>query len=239
MADVVKKIASDFRVNVRSNTTIRSLQKKMIKGTATYNDADRYALETATALGKALQGNLGVDTLSGAEYKAIISQVLPAGLESTYDSVSLYAQTVQKGLNERAKLGLKVVVPDIDTEDIVAITKKAAAASAYSEVAGAINQDAMNFAQNVGTNMMKENARFQNNVGLTVTVERTYDEIGVHNRKDPCEWCLEKEGVWDYPDALANGVFERHPGCGCIIIYHSEKGPQLQTDWTVNQWEYL
>ena len=84
-----------------------------------------------------------------------------------------------------------------------------------------------------------DNATFQNNVGYTVTVERIYDEVGVHNRKDACEWCLEREGTWEYQDALAQGVFARHPGCGCTIIYYAEKGPQLQTDWTTNQWENL
>lgn len=237
--EIIKKIARDFRVNVRSNTAIRPLQKKMLKGTATYLDADHYALETAKALGKALADNLVDDTLSAAEYRAIISEVLPAGLEATYNTVSTFSEAVQRGLNERAKIGLKVVVPSMDSESVVALTTNAARAVKYSEAAAELNPGTMNFAQNVATKMMKDNAGFQQNVGYNIIVERKYDDVGVHNRKDPCQWCLDKEGVWEYDDALSNGVFERHPGCGCTIIYRSEKGPQIQTDWRSNTWEYL
>ena len=236
---IVQKIARDFRANVNSNTAIRPLQKKLLKGKATYDDADRYAIETAKALGKALSDNLVDDALSTAEYRVVIAEVLPAGLNATYDTVKEYAQVVQRGLNERAKITLKAVVPAVDSEAIVATTAKAVRATAYSEISGAVNQDAMAFAQNVAVRSMVDNATFQNNVGYTVTVERIYDEVGVHNRKDACEWCLEKEGTWEYQDALEQGVFARHPGCGCTIIYHAEKGPQLQTEWEHNVWENL
>lgn len=237
--EVIKKIAKDFRVNMKGNVDIRPLQKKLLKGTATYNDADKYAIETAKALGKALADNLQYGVLTTDEYRVVISQVLPSGLESTYETVSDYAAAVQRGLNEYADIKLNVRKPKVDSASIMQITNKAAQAEAYLEVAGVVTQDSMNFSQNVATKMMKENVGLQSNVGYTVTVERKYDDVGVHNRKDPCQWCLEKEGTWDYADALANGVFERHPGCGCTIIYHSEKGPKLQTNWQSNQWEYI
>ena len=34
--EVIKKIAKDFRVNIKGNPDIRPLQKKLIKKTATY-----------------------------------------------------------------------------------------------------------------------------------------------------------------------------------------------------------
>lgn len=236
---VVKKIAKDFKVNINSNATIRALQKKKLKGTATYLDADKYAIATAKALSKALADNLVDETLSTAEYRAIVAEALPDGLMATQSTVSKYAEAAQLRLNKNAKINLKVVVPKVDGEAIASTTAKAVTATAYSDVAGVVNQDNMNFAQNVATKMMKDNAGFQNNVGYTVTVERIYDDVGIHNRSEPCEWCIEKEGIWNYEDALTNGVFERHPGCGCTIIYHSEKGPQLQTDWTTNKWENI
>ncbi len=237
--EMIKKIAKDFKANVNGNTSIRPLQKKMLKGTATYSDADRYAIETAKALGKALADNLRYGALNPDEYKVVISQVLPSGLESTYNQVSEYAEVVQRGVNDYNDIRLGVVKPKKDTTKIAAITKKAAQADDYTEVAAAVNQDTMNFAQNVATKTMKDNATFQNNVGYTVTVERIYDDVGVHNRKEPCQWCLDREGIWEYSDALNNGVFERHPGCGCVIIYHAEKGPQIQTNWQSNQWENI
>lgn len=237
--EVIKKIAKDFRVNIKGNPDIRPLQKKLIKKTATYTDADKYALEVAKALGKSLSDNLQWGALTEAEYREVISQVLPAGLESTYATVSDYAGAVQRGLNERYDIKLKVLKTKINADDIVNITSKAKKAAAYEEVAGVVSQDTMSFAQNVAVNTMKDNASFQNNVGYDIKVERKYDDVGLHNRKEPCQWCIEREGTWSYEDALVNGVFARHPGCGCTIIYHAEKGPQLQTNWENNVWENL
>lgn len=237
--EVIKKIAKDFKVNVKGNPAIRPLQKKLINKTATYLDADKYALEVAKALGKSLSDNLQWGALSEAEYKEVISQVLPAGLESTYETVSEYAGSVQRGLNEYSNIKLQVIKPEIKSEEILYITNKAVKSKQYTEVAGAINQEAMNFAQNVATKMMKENAGFQKNVGYDIRVVRKYDDIGLHRGTkyaEACEWCLEREGEWSYDEAKDKGVFERHPGCECIITYKAEKGWQLQTDWSNNTW---
>lgn len=230
-AEVIAKIAKDFKVNINSNTAIRPLQKKLIDETATYLDADKYALEVAKGLGKALSDNLQWGALSEDEYREVISQVLPAGLESTYETVSDYAGAVQRGLNERYEIKLKVLKPNINAEDILNITSKAKTAKQYDEVSGTVNQDAMNFAQNVATKMMKENAGFQKNVGYEIRVVRKYDDRGLHRGTkyaEPCQWCLDREGEWDYDSAQSFGVFERHPGCECLIIYKAKKGWQLQ-----------
>ena len=72
---------------------------------------------------------------------------------------------------------------------------------------------------------MKENASAAENTGLEVRVTRTYDGIGVHNRKDTCQWCLDRCGTnMTLEQAYAKGAFQRHPGCGCIIEYTSAKG---------------
>ena len=239
---VVKKIAKDFKVNVNSDSTIRSLLKKKMKGTANYVDADKYAIATAKALSKALADNLIDETLSTADYRAIVAEALPGGLKATQSTVNSYAEAAQRVLNKNAKINLKVVVPKIDSEAIATTTAKAVKAAAYSEISGAVTQDSMSFAQNVAVKMMKDNASFQHNVGYDITVIRQYDDVGLHRGTkyaEQCDWCLEREGTWSYDDALANGVFARHPGCGCTIIYNAEKGPQLQTDWTSNTWENL
>lgn len=238
-AEVIRKIAKDFKVNVKGNPSVRPLQRKLLDGTATYLDADKYALEVAKGLGKSLSDNLQYGALSDAEYQEVISKVLPAGLESTYDTVSYYAEGVQRGLNERNEIKLAVLKPNINADDILNITNKAKKAKQYNDVSGAVNQDTMNFAQNVATKMMKENAGFQKNAGYEIRVVRKYDDIGLHRGTkyaEQCAWCLEREGEWDYDTAQSMGVFERHPGCECIITYKAEKGWQLQTDWSSNTW---
>ena len=69
-------------------------------------------------------------------------------------------------------------------------------------------------------NFQKKNAEFHSNIGFKVTVTRIYDEIGLRDRTEPCQWCLSRCGVdVPYDEAIERGMFERHEGCGCKIIY--------------------
>lgn len=72
---------------------------------------------------------------------------------------------------------------------------------------------------------LKENASNASGAGLEVRVTRTYDGVGVHNGKDSCQWCLDRCGEnMTLEEAYEKGAFQRHPGCGCIIEYISNKG---------------
>lgn len=234
--EIIEAIAKDFSSGCRKSKKLVSLYKKMVAGKATYLDADQYALETAQVLGSTLHKHLGVETISGAEYKEIISSVLPEGLHGIHDSVATYAQTIQNGINKRAGLGFQAVKAQFEPEKAREIVTKAVSVETFTEAEGAVKVDTMNFAQNAATKTMKDNAQLSEDLGYEVTVDRTYDDVGVHDRKEPCQWCLEREGHWTYAEALSNGVFERHPGCGCEIIYKTSDKVQRQTDWTRNQW---
>jgi hypothetical protein len=71
---------------------------------------------------------------------------------------------------------------------------------------------------------IRQNSEAAGNMGLECKITRRYVDVGVHDGKDPCQWCLDREGTWDnYAEALADGAFQRHPGCGCIITYEVKK----------------
>lgn len=236
---IITEIAKDFSSGCRNNKMLARLYKKMAAGKATYLDADQYALEMARVLGATLQKHLGMDTISVAEYREIISSVLPEGLYGIHESVATYAQTIQNGINRRTGLSIKAVKAQFEPSKATEIVSKALTAKTFPEVESVVNVATMNFAQNVATKTMKDNAQLCEDLGYEVTVDRTYDDVGVHNRKDVCEWCLAREGHWTNAEAKANGVFERHPGCGCEIIYNTATGSQRQTNWQNNQWENI
>lgn len=76
------------------------------------------------------------------------------------------------------------------------------------------------------------------NVGLETRVIRTYDDVGLHGGKDDCEFCKSREGEWSYQEAIARGIFARHPGCECEIDYKTKKGSwQRQSNWKYNEWK--
>ena len=88
----------------------------------------------------------------------------------------------------------------------------------------------------VADDCMKTNAENAQNVGLEVTVTRRYDGVGLDGGR-VCQWCLDRCGEnVPYQEAVSQGMFERHPGCGCELDYITERGIQRQTDWKTNTW---
>lgn len=85
----------------------------------------------------------------------------------------------------------------------------------------------------------KKNIGDASAAGLETRVIRTYDDVGLHDGKDECKWCKDREGDWSYKDAIQKGVFERHPGCECTIDYVTARGTQRQTNWKNNSWEFV
>lgn len=238
MNDVTKAIAKDFRDLASVNPILAALMKKLENEKADYLDADKYALELAKVLGKALQINLGEDKIIGDEYRELIEEALPKGLYTIYEDVADYAQTIQKGLNERMKVDLKTVKPKFNTKEADAITWKAKAVDSYDEIPGGLVPDMEHMAQNVATDTMKANAKLAHDVGKEAIVSRKYDGVGLHGGKKDCKWCLSRCGMnIPYSKAIAMDMFRRHPGCGCKISYAVNGRTQVQTDWRSNQWE--
>ena len=242
MSDIKKDIAKDFRELTSGNAKIKELSKKLEAGKASYLDADSLALELATALGKALHNNLGNDQLVGEDYKALMREVLPAGLHDIYEDVADYAVTIQRGIYLRQNIGLRVAPPDFNTVEVDEITGKATMVNSYKEIPGGLTNDIQHMAQNVATDTIDKNARLANAVGYEAIVTRVYDRFGVHTQnggkyKKDCQWCLSRCGTdVPYGEAKSKDMFRRHPGCKCRIEYTVNGKTQVQTDWRSNQW---
>lgn len=86
---------------------------------------------------------------------------------------------------------------------------------------------------------LKENASAAENVGLEVRVTRRYDYIGVHDRKDDCQWCKDRECTdVSLQEAYRIGAFQRHDGCGCIVEYTSNKGVKTIQTGKYSGWNF-
>lgn len=107
----------------------------------------------------------------------------------------------------------------------------------WKDEAGKVVAAVTTMSQKVLDDSGKENMAAASSAGLETHVIRSYDDVGLHDGKDECEWCKSREGDWGYRDAIRNGVFERHPGCECTIDYVTEKGTQRQTNWQSNTWQ--
>ena len=194
-------------------------------GTATLQTADLYAVEVGSMMADSMKEVLKLDELPGGRlYRNIAQKTIGEGLKDTYGLVSNISATIQEEINGRNNIGLKAVKPKLETDRVDKIVNRAVNAKTQTALDNNLTDTVPTFVRQVADDTQKANARLHNKAGLAGKVEREYDGVGLHDGEDACQWCLDRAGTWTYDKALANGVFERHEGCGCIITYTSAKG---------------
>ena len=205
----VDDIIQMFTDRVFKDKSMQSLRSKISKD-GTFEDVEEYAK---------LLGEILDDTIKDVpidELEPILEALTK--LEGKYiNGVSAF---VQQRMNKELGTELGAVIEE-KTQNLVLETYKQ---SKYIENPEDLYTKLKNSAitENLKQvdNFQKKNAEFHSNIGFNVTVTRIYDEIGLRDRTQPCQWCLSRCGVdVPYDEAIDRGMFERHEGCGCKIIY--------------------
>lgn len=238
---IIQQIRERFEKRIEKDTYLAKVQRKIEEGTATMVDADIYAGRLAECYDIAIGEVLGKSTIE--EYKEMVDAVLPKGFHQITDQINDRTMKIIDHQLREAEIGMKAVPAEYDYRKerkvVGEIQRAAENAEEVSQVEPVASRQIESFAQNAAVNTIWKNAQAQSNAGIEALVTRRYDGIGVHSRKDPCEWCLERCGEnMPYSEAYAKGAFERHPGCHCEIFYKPKKGGwQRQNDWKSNTWQ--
>lgn len=236
--ELYEKIQVDFNNGVKANTGIQSIMKKIGKGRATQGDMASFADKLGKEASKALRGNLILAEMPNQTlYWNIAEGTIEPMLLRLYKNVNLYGTMQQNFADKKARLSIRVVqgqTPEVRARQVM---EMAVNSVTQEELRNALTDPVITTARKYYDDFLRENAKLRDELGLETTVVRVYDGVGLKGGKEPCEWCIAREGVYSYEDAVANGVFERHPGCGCTIEYHTSRGVEVQTDWTTNTWE--
>ena len=104
--ELLEKIKKDFEKKLKKSETIKAFREKVKKKTATYKDANDFAIET---------GELLAD---GKMYYNIADRVIRERLEHNYDITAEAAVEVQKILNEKAGIGIKAIKPEMNEDRV-------------------------------------------------------------------------------------------------------------------------
>ena len=213
MADV-NQILRVYGKHLQKNVRLKALAEKAWS----YEDAHKFADEAASLLCDVLKMYMDPATVT---YDDAV-QIFEAVMQKNYSEVTRVCAKVQNGMYRKAGVGLKALTPEFNAE-------KARGLATAITVAEEVTDDYVwnlvkNNALGVVDDMIRINSEASENVGLYVHIVRKYDDVGLHNGKDVCQWCMDRVGDWtDYGEAYRAGAFERHPGCGCVIDYHVGK----------------
>lgn len=226
--ELLEKIKELFDLSYGQSKKIESALSLLEKGGATYDDAQKYAIEVGEILADAL-GVISKDQLpNGKMYYNIARKILEPTLSNNYNLISDYSTQVQSKLNQSANIGLKSVSSELNENRIHGIAWKASQADDFDDAKWLLKDPVVQFSQSVVDDTLKSNADFHYKTGRIPTIKRT-----IHG--DACAWCMNLAGTYRYPDVPDN-VYQRHRDCRCVVTYDPRDGRGVQNVHT-KQWD--
>lgn len=231
--ETAKKIQREYDLAMSGDKNIARMYARIADGSATLQEVSTFATMSGRHIANILVTNLPEGAITEAE--AI--ELIPPALRSNHQYVADVAKRVQDVINESNGIGLKAIEPEFDTNGATRIAQGVAGYENVLEHGEEITAEIINASRKVVDRSFEINAGYFDGAGLETTVQREYDGVGLHDGRDECGWCLDRAGVWSYAEAKEAGVFQRHVGCGCDIVYMTSRKIQRQTNWRNNQWE--
>lgn len=221
---LLAKIKSEFEGARLDSERLKVLGKKLADKKAGYLDANDYAIELGDILSEALRGSLSDQTLpDGKMYYNIAKRLLGETLGRNYELVSDYAGAVQKNLNQKAKIGIAVQVPELNQDRIDGLVNRLSSEESFDAVKWLVEDPIVNFSQSIVDDFIQKNAEFHRDAGLEATIER-------RSTGRCCDWCQSLVGFYLYGKEPAN-FYRRHQRCRCTIDYDPKNGKK-QNSWS-------
>ena len=221
---ILQEVQERFERDFGKSEIVRNAFAMLEAKKATYKTANEFAIEIGEILSKALRASLSADKLpDGKMYYNIAQRLLTDVLGRNYELVSSYASDVQKNLNDKAKIGLKVQVPELNQDRIAGIVNRFSSEENFEDVSWLLGEPIVNFTQSIIDDTIRKNAEFQHQFGLQPEIIRkSYFHC--------CKWCQEVQGSYKYP-RVPKDVYRRHQHCRCIVDYDPKSG-KIQNIWT-------
>ena len=219
-------IYADFTAAVSADPAILDIIALIDAGAATHSETHRLASLVGQHASDALVGHIVADALpDGRLYYNIAEGTVAPVLRETHALVSGAGQRVQQALNQRARIGIKPVVPALNDDRLRGLLFKLAEGEQFADVAWLLAAPVKNFAESVADDVVRDNVEFHARAGLAPQI---------HRRASPgcCPWCAALAGTYDYDEAPAD-VYRRHERCTCTVEYDpADSLGRVQNVWS-------
>src|SRR5699024_2786801 len=223
--ELLDKIERDFNKKIKESAKLESLRKAIDNGTATYAQANAYAVEVGGILAGVFKTHIKSDVLpDGHMYYNIAERILVPTLSNNHIMVTKLSAEVQAHLNKSIGLGLKGIEAQINKPRIESIINRITAEETFDDVAWILDEPIINFTQSSVDDTIKANVDFQGESGLSPTIIRITDGLKA------CKWCKSMAGIYKYPN-VPEDVYKRHDRCRCTVEYDPGDA-RKQNIWT-------
>lgn len=215
--ELLKKIQNDFRSMFDKSNMIPGLYAKVREGSATYKEANDFAIQVGDILATAYKNNLSSDVLpDGKMYYNIAQRILNPTMQNNYKLITDVTDQVQESLNKAANIGIKPIAPKLNQDRIDGIVNRVSSAEFFDDVAWILDEPTKNFSQSIVDDAIRVNAEFHGKAGMSPKIVRKL-------AGGCCDWCREVAGTYSYPD-VPKDVYRRHQRCRCTVDYNPGNG---------------
>lgn len=211
--ELLNRIQKDFNTEFNKSSKLERIRKMIEEGTATYEEANEYAIEIGEILARVFKRHIKADVLpDGRMYYNIAERILNPTLGNNHNLISKASAEIQETLNRSVGLGIKGIEPPVNQYRIESIINRVSVEEEFENVAWILDEPIVNFSQSVVDDVIHTNVDFHGESGLNPTITR------VAHGHSPCDWCRALEGVYKYPD-VPEDVYHRHDRCRCTVNY--------------------
>lgn len=232
--EVVNAAYRRYRQLIETDTKLAKLRQMITSGNSTMEAMQKYSTRA---------GELGAQAIEEYAGKADFGELADAIMKLDHEYVSNASAKALKPVSGN----LNPSLADYNPNDTAQIVSRLSDGDDAADGVASLRNSFIQQSQKVADEAERRTAEFMSNSGVEVLVTREYDDIGVHTTDkgggDVCQWCLDRCGTdVPYQEAYEMGMFERHPGCGCIITYRKPNGVtyrQGKGDWETNNWNTL
>lgn len=214
---LLKMVRDSFQASFDSDSKIKSIYEKIEAGTATYLEANDFAVKAGEHLAKAYKQISAADLPDGKMYYNIANSIIPPTMTNNYDLVSEVATQIQQNLNEEAGIGLKALTPELNQDRIDGIVNRISSEDDFDAIKWILDSPIVDFSQSIIDDSIRRNAEFHGEAGMTPKIVRKNAFFGC------CKWCSKLQGTYVYPD-VPQDVYRRHQNCRCTVDYHPGNG---------------
>lgn len=206
-----QQVLNEIKNDSGLKAQLRSLQKKIDAGTATYEDVTYLSKRLGGVTASRLKANaIEVTAETLGEYA---DELLLPVYETMQKTSIAASKQVQRIYNKKAGIGLNPAEVSTDKSRLAHIAKRFKEATDFEDVAFLIGADvAENIARGAVIDSLKANAEQFEDAGIETYVIR--DGVGC------CEWCESMTGVYEISN-INDDFWRVHKNCTCTFDYRT------------------
>ena len=132
---LLEAIQDDFKRQWKENKTIARIWGKIKSKTASYKDANQFAIEVGEMLARSYRKYITSGTLpEGKMWYNIATRILEPTFHTNYSLITDVCDEVQKIFNEENKVGLGTVAPEFNNDKMMGFINKLSNAENFEDV---------------------------------------------------------------------------------------------------------